>query len=112
MSWYRIELDSVVIYKFGWIQTSQTGGQPYSDTSPYESKWVFSGWRVLITPIGKSNKYIVYQRKCWSCLKFSLLDTEVQLMGRFFTDFSIPQNTLTYFIKNFRILTHDDRVVL
>ena len=36
MSWYRIELDSVVIYKFGWIQTSQTGGQPYSDTSPYK----------------------------------------------------------------------------
>ena len=24
------------IDKFGWIQISQTGGQPYSDTSPYE----------------------------------------------------------------------------
>ena len=22
-------------YMFGWILTSQTGGQPYSDTSPY-----------------------------------------------------------------------------
>ena len=34
-----------MIYKLGQIQTSQTGGQPYSDTSPYEViKWVFSGY--------------------------------------------------------------------
>ena len=29
-------LNKIQIYKFGWIQTSQTGGQLYSDTSPYE----------------------------------------------------------------------------
>ena len=36
------------IYSFGQIQTSQTGGQPYSDTSPY---------KVSECPlIGESNK--------------------------------------------------------
>ena len=29
-------LNYIEIHKFVWIQTSQTGGQPYSDTSPYE----------------------------------------------------------------------------
>ena len=29
-------LNLIDIYKFGRIQTSQTGGQPYSDTSHYE----------------------------------------------------------------------------
>ena len=29
-------LNLIEIYKFGRIQTSQTGGQLYSDISPYE----------------------------------------------------------------------------
>ena len=28
-------LNGQLLYLFGQIQTSQTGGQPYSDTSPY-----------------------------------------------------------------------------
>ena len=32
----------VSIQQNSLIQTSQTGGQPYSDISPYEGKWVFS----------------------------------------------------------------------
>ena len=29
-------LNKIHIYKFSRIQTSQTGGRPYSDTSPYK----------------------------------------------------------------------------
>ena len=29
-----------LIYSFGQIQTSQTGGQPYSDTSPYNVSFI------------------------------------------------------------------------
>ena len=31
-----VMLNQIEIYNFGQIQTSQTGGQLYSDTSPYE----------------------------------------------------------------------------
>ena len=33
---YTVLYDKIQIYKFGWIQTSQTGGQVYSDISPYK----------------------------------------------------------------------------
>ena len=38
--WFRIGQTSKSVDSFGkpnsWIQTSQTGGEPYIDTSPYE----------------------------------------------------------------------------
>ena len=45
-------------YLFGQIQTSQTGGQPYSDTSPYKvSEWSLAVWLVnkTKTEVNKNN---------------------------------------------------------
>ena len=37
-------VNQIKIYKFGQISTSQTGGQPYSDTSPYEVSECSLAW--------------------------------------------------------------------
>ena len=34
--WIQLLCSRLINNSFGQIQTSQTGGQPYSDTSPYE----------------------------------------------------------------------------
>ena len=52
-------LYQIQIYKFGWIQSSQTGGQPYTYTSPYEvSECSLAEWSHLTPEIRNVNQVI------------------------------------------------------
>ena len=45
----QVSLLSIQHEQSSCFLTSKTGGQPYSDTSPLWSKWVFSGWNAWLT---------------------------------------------------------------
>ena len=65
-------LNWIQIYKFGWIQTSQTGGQPYRDTRVSECSLPWSNeWKIFVKNLRHFQKSLNFRRasstasSCW-----------------------------------------------
>ena len=97
----KLSLNLIQIYKFGWIQTSQTGGQQYSDTSPYKVSECSLTW-LMITHNGRVIVTNCYCNNCCNIIlmlnhkKTCKLQKVIKGVNNSFQPKTFPQN-----VKNF-----------